>query len=59
MSHISSHNLHMPINAKLAKPNAANQHLCGAAVQLNKVYLPPLSSRAFAGIAARQINVIC
>ena len=49
----------MPIHAKLAKPNAANQHLFGAAVRSNKVYLPPLSSRALAGIAARQISAIC
>ena len=58
MSHISSHNLQMLLHAKLPKPNAANQHLFVAAVQSNKVYLPRLSSRAFAGIAARQINAI-
>jgi hypothetical protein len=58
MSYISRHNLRMPIHAKRQKPNAANQHLFGAAVQFNKVYLPILSSRALAGIAARQISAI-
>ena len=48
----------MPKHAKLTNPYAANQHVFGAAVQSNKVYLPPLSARAFAGIAARQINAI-
>ena len=56
MSQISSNNLRMPVHAKLPKPNAANQHLFGVAVQSNKVYLPPLSSRAFPGIAARQVD---
>ena len=58
MSRISSHNLRMPIYAKLPKLNAANQRVIGVAVRSNKVYLPPLSSRAFTGIAARQINAI-
>ena len=44
--------------AKLTNPYAANQHLFGVAVQSNKVYLPPLSARAFAGNAPRQINSI-
>ena len=48
----------MQKHAKLANPYAADQHLFMAAVQSNKVYLPRLSSRAFAGIAARQINAI-
>ena len=45
-------------HAKLTNPYAADQHLFGVAVQSNKVYLPPLSSRAFAVIAPRQINAI-
>ena len=50
-------------HAKLTNPYAADQHLFdqhlfGVAVQSNKVYLPHLSSRAFAGIGARQINAI-
>lgn len=44
--------------AELTNPYAANDHLFGAAVQFNKVYLPLLSSRALAGIAAQQINAI-
>ena len=48
----------MTKHAKLTNPYTADQHLFGVAVQSNKVYLPPLSSRAFAGIAARQINAI-
>jgi hypothetical protein len=48
----------MPQHAKLTNPYAANQHVIGAAVKSNKVYLPHLGSRAFAGIAARQINAI-
>jgi hypothetical protein len=48
----------MTKHAKLTNPYAANQHVIGVAVQSNKVYLPPLSSRAFAGIAPRQINAI-
>lgn len=44
--------------AELTNPYAANQHQFGAAVQPKKVYLPLLSSRALAGIAARQINAI-
>ena len=48
----------MQKHAKLTNPYAADQHLAGAAVQSNKVYLPPLSARALAGIAARQINAI-
>ena len=48
----------MPKHAKLINPFAANHHLFGVAVQSNKVYLPPLGSHAFAGIAARQINAI-
>jgi hypothetical protein len=58
LSHISLHNLRMPLQAKLPKPNVANQHLFGAAVQSNKVYLAPLSSGAFAGVVARRINAI-
>ena len=45
-------------HATLTNPYAANQHLFGVAVQSNKVYLPPLNSRAFAGNAPRQINAI-
>jgi hypothetical protein len=48
----------MPKHAKLTNPYTADQHVTGVAVQSNKVYLPPLSSRAFAGIAARQINAV-
>ena len=44
--------------AKLTNPYAANQQVNGVAVQCNKVYMPPLSSRASAGNAARQINAI-
>ena len=58
MGRISSHNLRMQKHAKLTNPYAANQQVIGVEVQSNKVYLPPLSSRAFAGIAARQINAI-
>ncbi len=48
----------MTKHAKLTNPYAANQHVIGVAVQSNKVNLPSLSARAFAGIAARQINAI-
>ncbi len=48
----------MTKHAKLTNPYAADQHLFGVAVQSNKVYLPPLRSRALADIAARQINAI-
>ena len=48
----------MTKHAKLTNPYAANQCVIGVAVQSNKVYLPPLNSRAFAGIAPRQINAI-
>ena len=48
----------MTKHAKLTNPYTADQHLFGVAVQSNKVYLPPLGSRAFAGIAPRQINAI-
>ena len=48
----------MPKHVKLTNPYAANQHVIGVAVQSNKVYLPPLSARAFAGIGVRQINAI-
>jgi hypothetical protein len=48
----------MPKHAKLTNPFATNQQMIRVAVQSNKVYQPPLSARAFAGIAARQINAI-
>jgi hypothetical protein len=48
----------MPNHAKITNTDVADQHLFGLAVQSDKVYLPPLSSRALAGIAARQINAI-
>ena len=56
--HISSHNLRMHPCAKLANPYAVDQPVLGAVLQSNKVYPPRLSSRALAGIAARQINAI-
>jgi hypothetical protein len=49
----------MPKHAKLRNPSAASQHVIGAAVQSNKIYLPPLGSIASAGIAAQQISTIC
>ena len=48
----------MPKQAKLKNSYAANQQVIGVAVRSNKVYLPPLGSRALADIAARQINAI-
>ena len=57
-TYMSSHNLCMPKHAKFTNPYAADQHQFGVVVRSNKVYLPPLGSHAFAGIAARQINAI-
>lgn len=51
------HNLRMLKHTKLTTPYA-DQHLFAVAVQFNKVYLSPLSTRALAGIAVRQINAI-
>jgi hypothetical protein len=48
----------MPKPAKLTNSCAANRQVIGVTVQSNKVYLPPLGSRALADIAARQINAI-
>jgi hypothetical protein len=48
----------MQKHAKLTNAYAADKHLFGVAVQSNRVYLPPLSARSLAGIAARQINAI-
>ena len=48
----------MPTHAKLTNSYAADQQVSGVVVQSNKVYLPPLSPRALAGVAARQINAI-
>jgi hypothetical protein len=59
MRPVTSHNLRMPKHAKLTNPDAANQQMIGVAIQSIKVYLPPLGSSAFVGIAARQINGIC
>ena len=46
----------MPKHAKLTNLYAANQRAIGVAVQSNNAYLPLLSYRALAGIAARQIT---
>jgi hypothetical protein len=48
----------MTKHAKSTNAYAANQQEIRVAVQSNKVYLLPLSARAFVGIAARQINAI-
>ena len=48
----------MPKHAKITNSHAADHHVFAVAVQSNKVYAPPLSACAFAGIAARQINAI-
>lgn len=45
-------------HAKLTNPHASDNHLFSAAVQHNKIYLPPLGSRALAVIAGQQINAI-
>jgi hypothetical protein len=58
MGRIGSHKLRKPKYAQLTNPYASEQHLLRVAVQSNEAYAPPLASRTFAGIAARQMNVI-
>ena len=48
----------MTKHAKFTNPNATDQNMLSAAAQADKICLPPLSSPAFAGIAAWQINDI-
>ena len=48
----------MPKHAKPTNRYAANQRVIGVAIQPNNAYLPPVSSRALAGIVVRQINTI-